>query len=55
MDDYEIIKLRAWRAVLQDIARDFGNNRSIGNIIDNISARIANEEKRRKSNKENDL
>ena len=47
MTEYEYFKLKAWREILQHVRDEFGDNRSVGNVLSNIDARIKGEEKRR--------
>lgn len=47
MTDYDFIKLKAWREILGHVKDEFGDNRSLGNVLQNINARIKGEEKRR--------
>ena len=51
MTDYDYLKLKAWREILQHVRDEFGDNRSIGNVLQNINARIKGEEKRRNDTK----
>ena len=39
MDNYELIKLKAQRAVLNDLMREY-SGRTLDNIITNLDARI---------------
>lgn len=45
MINYELYKLRAWREILGHIRDEYGDNRSIGNVLQNINARIKGREK----------
>jgi hypothetical protein len=45
MINYELYKLRAWREILGHIRDEYGDNRSIGNVLQNINARIKSREK----------
>ena len=45
MINYELYKLRAWREILGHIREEYGDNRSIGNVLQNINARIEYKEK----------
>lgn len=45
MINYELYKLRAWREILGHIRDEYGDNRSIGNVLQNINARIKSKEK----------
>lgn len=47
MTEYELLKLRAHREILRHVIEDYGENRSLGNVLQNICARIKGEEKRR--------
>jgi len=47
MSEYEFLKLKAQREILQHIIKDFGDNRSLGNVLQNLNAQIKGEEKRR--------
>ena len=47
MTDYEFLKLKAQVEILRHVRDDYGDNRSLGNIINNIESRIKGEEKRR--------
>lgn len=47
----ETFKLRAWKAVLKDIEKEFGGTRSVCNIIQNIEARIKWHKEHAKDNK----
>lgn len=46
MMDYEYLKLRAWLAVLKDVAKEY-SGRTIDNVIQNVEDRVKYEEKRR--------
>jgi hypothetical protein len=50
MTEYEYLKLKAQREILQHVITDYGENRSLGNVLQNICARIKGEEKRRNGN-----
>ena len=50
MKDFELMKLRAQRSILMDVAREYPG-RTIENIIQNMDARIKNHEKQRKESK----
>lgn len=45
MINYELYKLRAWREILGHIRDEYGDNRSLGNVLQNINARIKSKEK----------
>lgn len=45
MTDYEYNKIKAQLAILKDVAEEYRENRTIGNIIANMEARIKNAEK----------
>lgn len=45
MTEYELFKLKAQREILQHIINDYGINRSLGNVFQNIDAIIKGEEK----------
>lgn len=45
MTDYEYNKLKAQLAILKDVAEEYRENRTIGNIIANMEARLKNAEK----------
>lgn len=45
MTDYEYNKVKAQLAILKDVAREYRENRTIGNIIANMEARVKNAEK----------
>lgn len=45
MTEYEYNKLKAQLAILKDVANEYRENRTIGNIIANMEARIKNAEK----------
>ena len=47
MTDYDLCRLKAQREILRDIISEYGENRSLGNVLQNICARIYGEEKRR--------
>lgn len=49
MTDYEFFKLKAWREIIGHVKDEYGNNRSLGNVLQNINARIKGEEKRREN------
>ena len=51
MTDYDYFKLKAWREILQHVRDEYGDNRSLGNIIQNINSRIKGEEKRRENDR----
>lgn len=38
--DYEYSRLRAQVAILRDVVADYGENRSIGNVIMQLDARL---------------
>ena len=40
MNDYQLTKLRLWRQILNDISVEYTGNRSLPNVIENISSRI---------------
>lgn len=46
MTEYELIRLKCQREILQHVIDDYGNNRSLGNVLQNINARIKGEERR---------
>lgn len=48
MDNYELIKLKAQRAILNDLMREY-SGRTLNNIITNLDARIKFFEKNWKS------
>ena len=43
--NYELNKLKAWLAVLRDVAEEY-SGRTLDNIIDNIEARVKDAERR---------
>ena len=45
MTEYEYNKLKAQLAILKDVAEEYRENRTIGNIIANMEARVKNAEK----------
>lgn len=45
MTEYEYNKLKAQLAILKDVAEEYRENRTIGNIIANMESRIKNAEK----------
>ena len=45
MTEYEYSKVKAQLAILKDVAEEYRENRTIGNIIANMEARIKNAEK----------
>ena len=45
MTEYEYNKVKAQLAILKDVAEEYRENRTIGNIIANMEARIKNAEK----------
>ena len=47
MTEYELIRLKAQREILKHVITDYGENRSLGNVLQNIDARIKGEEDRR--------
>lgn len=51
MTEYEYIKLKAQREILKHIKDEFGENRSLGNVLQNINSRIEGEEKRRRNDR----
>ena len=46
MKDFELMKLRAQRSILMDVAKEYPG-RTIENIIQNLDARISNYEKQK--------
>lgn len=50
MTDYEFLKLKAQVEILRHVRDEYGDNRSLGNVINNIESRIKGEEKRRQAN-----
>ena len=52
MTDYELLKLRAQREILQHIKAEYGDNRSLGNVLQNINQRIKGEDQRRDHDRE---
>ena len=49
MIDYEYFKLKAWREILGHIKDEYGANRSLGNVLQNINARVKFNEERMKN------
>lgn len=47
MNDYEFGNIRFKTYILKEVMREFGENRSLGNVVQNMEARIKGEEKRR--------
>lgn len=45
MTEYEYNKAKAQLAILKDVAEEYRENRTIGNIIANMEARLKNAEK----------
>lgn len=45
MTEYEYNKIKAQLAILKDVANEYRENRTIGNIIANMEARLKNAEK----------
>ena len=43
--NYQLHKLKAWLAVLKDVAEEY-SGRTLDNIIDNIEARVKDAERR---------
>ena len=38
--EYQYYKLKAWREILGHIRDEYGDNRSLGNVLQNINARV---------------
>lgn len=47
MKDYELGNLKFKTYILKEVMKEFGSNRSLGNVVQNMEARIKGEEKRR--------
>lgn len=47
MKDYELGNLKFKTYILKEVAKEYRENRTLGNVIQNMEARIKGEEKRR--------